>query len=679
MGRGRTWLLAAGLLIATPALAEPGAELNRTDLPPAERARIEAEQCGAEAPPADLIRRLALSQGATPEGRISGAKIAACHPDPTLVPVVWQAFLESKLDVAVHDPDIFERHLRTLQRMDPIRVQAELAGSDPAPIVELAWNSLLGSWLAPLAEQAGSAEAVRIRRDPEATAAAEDVVREWIAEFIGDPDGLVRLQTDSGDAAYELLDKVAATHVASLIRSGTVQEVRLAIELVRQRVPAGPEIRAAIEERVGRDPELAAAAADLPDLPAFQVRRGSAVYRVSGPVSVDPPARSFAVDPVPDASPEIVRLPLVPLLCALGLGSLALWLALLRLLPTRRPLLFRLAAVALAPAALLIVEGVLTVAGYHPLIAERPSFDPTRAPRQIAEEITVHGVGSSVRISDADARSALFPRTPTGPRVVTFGGSSVHGTHYLHEETFSAHLARTLDVEVINAGVGGVLSDQVTFLAFEALERWSPDVLVVYLGNNDLEHLGRQVSFKAFDTKNLYARYAVDRLRVARLLRAAIPASLLDRAADAGPDAATLDADLHDPAQRARIARLARWNATTNLIRVAERAHARDVEVLFVIQGQNEEACPPTPERITEDCFPQGIRQIAIDAAAATGSPIVDGAGALRWHAGGAWASATGEPAPAGYAYYWDQIHPTRLGHAVLGAAIAPEVDKLLR
>lgn len=683
---GRTWSLAACLLslVAGPVLAGETADLlNQSTLPPAEREAMVRGLCSSERSPVPLVEQLALDRSSIREARISAARIAGCHAEPALVPVIWQAFLESKLDVAIHDPDIFERHLRTLQRMPREDVELGLITADPNPIVDLAWNHLLGTWLSPLAAQAGTAEDVPLRQDPAARDRAADVVGAWVQELLVDPDGLVRLQTDSGDAAFDLLDRVAAVHVAELIRAGTPGEARLALELIRQRVPSGPLIEEAIQDRLQTtaDAELTALAAGLPALPAFRLRRSAAVYRTEDPVGVPPPGRSFAVDALDEASPEAaLRLPIVALLAAAAVGSLALWLLLLRSLPRHRPVLFRLGAVALAPLGLLLLEGLLALVGYHPLIAHRPSFDPTRAPRVISERVQVQSTGAAVRIIDADARYSLFTARAPRPRVLTFGGSSVHGTHYLSEETFSALLEDELgDVEVINAGVGGVLSDQVAFLAFEALAEWDPDLLIFYLGNNDLEHLHRQVAFRGFDTDNLYARYVVDRLRIARLLRALLPGSVLERAADAGEDAAMLSPLPEGSEERSAVARLARWSATWNMVRVASRAKAEGVEVLFVVQGQNEESCPLLPERVSPDCFQHELRKIAVDAAAATDSVVVDGAGALRAHAGGDWGpSPDGTPGVAGYAYYWDTIHPTRLGHAVLAAAIASEAGALL-
>lgn len=673
---GRALLLAACLLIASvaaPVIAGETLDLfNQPTQPPVAREAEIAHACTTGADYARwFLEGIALNPRAIREARIGAARVAACYDDPGHVDVVWLAFLESKLDVAAHDPDIFERHLRTLQRMPRDAVNEALLATPPGPVVTMVWSKLLGSWLAPLAEQAGNAESFAIRKNPAVQAAAEEVVHAWTAQLVAQPEGLVRLQTDSGDAAFELLEQVGAVLVAELIRAGSDEEVALALELVRQRVPAGPVITEAIAERLERrpNPRLAELAADLPPLPAFQVRRGSKLYPVEPLPEIV--VESILIDARAEASPEARhRVPIGPVLAAVGLGSFALWLLLLRLLPARRQLLFRLAAVLLAPAALVLLEAALALVGYHPLIAQRPSFDPTRAPRVFAEELLVGG-DEAVRMTDADARSAIFPRRSARKRVVTFGGSSVHGTHYLAEEAFSAHLERRLqaagDVEVINAGVGGVLSDHVVDNAFTAIGRWDPDLLVFYLGNNDLEHLHSQVGFRAFDPEDLVARYVVDRLRVARLLRSVLPGSLLDRAADAGPEGAMLDPD-ESPEARSTVARLARWNATWNLVRAAERAHAEGVAVLFVVQGQNDEACPPEPERITPDCFQHELRRIAVDAAAATDSPVVDGAGALRAHAGG----------PAGYVYYWDQIHPTRLGHAVLGAAIAPEAARLL-
>ena len=99
----------------------------------------------------------------------------------------------------------------------------------------------------------------------------------------------------------------------------------------------------------------------------------------------------------------------------------------------------------------------------------------------------------------------------------------------------------------------------------------------------------------------------------------------------------------------------------------------REVLVAEVLEGLVD-----VDQRLREREDLRVARRVAVDAAAASGSTVVDGAGALRWHAGGAWTSADGAPGVAGYRYYWDAIHPTRLGHAVLAAAIAPTAAELL-
>ena len=68
----------------------------------------------------------------------------------------------------------------------------------------------------------------------------------------------------------------------------------------------------------------------------------------------------------------------------------------------------------------------------------------------------------------------------------------------------------------------------------------------------------------------------------------------------------------------------------------------------------------------------QTLRRIAIEAAAASGARVIDVPAALRHHDGGVLSGV------AGWDYFYDSIHPTRLGHAVIGQALVPSASELL-
>jgi len=96
---------------------------------------------------------------------------------------------------------------------------------------------------------------------------------------------------------------------------------------------------------------------------------------------------------------------------------------------------------------------------------------------------------SGDKVSRAYGQDILpdFPLTSDGPRIAVLGGSSVHGGSpgvSVHQE-FPAHIARQLDVEVLNLGAPGLDSHDLVRLLDE-LEPVSLSTLVVYAGHNDV-------------------------------------------------------------------------------------------------------------------------------------------------------------------------------------------------
>ncbi|MDP8254565.1 MAG: GDSL-type esterase/lipase family protein [Candidatus Alcyoniella australis] len=91
-------------------------------------------------------------------------------------------------------------------------------------------------------------------------------------------------------------------------------------------------------------------------------------------------------------------------------------------------------------------------------------------------------------------RPTLFPerKGPATFRVFVFGGSAAWGFGYYGGGSFPALLQRLLaqrypqrDIEVINLAQVGYSSTQILARAREVLERYDPDLLVVYSGHNE--------------------------------------------------------------------------------------------------------------------------------------------------------------------------------------------------
>ncbi len=121
----------------------------------------------------------------------------------------------------------------------------------------------------------------------------------------------------------------------------------------------------------------------------------------------------------------------------------------------------------------------------------RASEDPGRlyelAPGQHLEDrdgrvVTTNALG----FRDAGER-ALAP-TPGVPRILCLGGSNTFGATVSDGETWPARLEQALAAqgrraEVWNLGVSGYMTRQKVAAGLAALERWSPDLLIVQIYN----------------------------------------------------------------------------------------------------------------------------------------------------------------------------------------------------
>jgi lysophospholipase L1-like esterase len=651
-------------------------ELLREDLRPETRARLVAELCDRPEPlaperVADLLRRESPW-----EAQIDAARLLVCRPEPELVPLAWRGFVASKTSAIAYDPDIFERLLRSLEGRSAEELAAGLHGEGIEALVEMAWADLVADWVQPLT-QAGAPHWVPTL-GPERRAAVRARARDLVDGLLADgPEGLIGLQTDSGDELAALFHAIQASLLAAMLEHGSLAAARAAAEAAAdERFPAAEPL-AALRSRLARerDPSLAELLPRLEEAAAREPPHWWGVDHPVRPLAVPPAERDWVV-----ASEPVRRIPAGAVPLALVTAVLASWVALLRGLPNRRKGLFRAGAVAAAPLGLILAEGLLALAGAAPDIDFRPTFHPTREPQPMFQERELEGVPYALTVAADTRRQAFIVDKPAGRwRVVVLGGSSVHGTHYLAEEAFGAVLVERLrvlhpgrDVELINAGIGGAVSDEVARAAAEMLP-YEPDLFVVYLGHNDLSHLPQMAGFRSVSSSGIALRYLLDRSRVVRVVRELLPPSVRERARQLDADGGFRDLKPPQGAELELLQRLAEHNARDNLQRLARSANEAGVAVLFVVQGQSADACPPLEPDVLDDlCFREAQRRIAVEAGRLAGVPVVDGAAAVRSHAGG------GPEAPAGWDYYWDYIHPTRLGHAVLGEAIAPAASALL-
>jgi lysophospholipase L1-like esterase len=632
-------LIAALLLCAGTAHAHPAVDTLASGplLPDVEQTAIDQlVQEGVE--PSELRplfepglhRSVAVAGARVLQGRLeAGSTVEA--------PLAWTVMLESKHHRISHDPDVFERLLLGLQQADP-SVLSTLAGHEPAHVTDMAWQQVHDNLLSPLAPGI----------DWQAPA-LEVSARAWTEDLLAQDQPLVRLQTDSGDAAFRLLEQLQVDALISIIRERSEDEGFAAVQAWKQRFYDWKEPWRAGQERGllgATDPEPPG----RPRAHMLRPRQDLSALALSGAHIIEPP--------MPGPSPWWL----------LALTPVA-WLAGLRRFPRSRPVLFPLGAVGVGVGLLFVAEGVLVLAGVEPLILEHAELFSYRS-----EPITHHDrvfaqVGEEhVTLEVGGARYRTFSREPTRPRIVVLGESSAHGSNHLTEEAFAGLLEGALDAEVINAGVGGAVSDEIIEIGLQSLE-FQPDVLVLYFGFNDLSRLAYMAQMQQVSPARARMQNVLDRSRLVAALATVVPEGLLagDREDSLEPPAPGVTSGpsveaMHDIAQA---------HATRNMRRLILLAEAADVDVVVAIQALNEDTCPPDATMASDPsvCVADRLRSLAVNAAAGTDAALIDVPAALLEHAGG----------PAGHAYFWDGIHPSRLGHAVIAKALEPTLRERIR
>ncbi len=642
---GRFLVVVALVLMACPSPAFSVSELLAEDLSPDARAELVEKACARVVTPEELSH---LLQIASPRpAQIDAARIAACRKDPALIPLMYASFHRGKAALLANDPDVYERLLRTLQGFgaDTLRAylhdaELGLGGAAHAELSQLAWGRLHHDWLAPLGGDAAPVEPSDTSSAPVLTEAAR-----WLDDVLSAPDGLVRLQTDSGDHGYVFLQRLQGWHLAALARDPA--HAKLAAEVCAQS-------SLCLEER--DDPKQIG----LPLRPVV-------------PLDVPPAATESVIAPP-------LRLSATTTVLLLVLAAWSAWSFALRAKPDWRGALFPLGAVGLAPTLLVGAELVLGALGVAPMAeqggagwSEPQALRGTQnTPGFLLEPRTWGGDPWVEVVNDGARWTALPVSSPGAWRIVTLGESSVHASNHLAEESFAEVLGRRLrkttgrPVEILNGGVGGAISDDIVSAAVDVLAA-APDLLVLYHGINDLGRLETLAGMRAFSPFQLGVRVLLDESRVARAIHELLPPRL--SVAEPTNQGAWRDTEPVEGDVALRLAELAALRCSRNQQRIVRMAHEQGVPVIVIAQAL-----------VTGPTFPEDaekrrlLREIAETTASRTGATLLDAHEIL-----GAHSLAHDGVADPGPAYFWDQLHPSRLGHAVLGEAIAPTALRLLQ
>ncbi len=715
-----------GLLVAVPlALASPGARAGEDRLgeaaawvgeqeakrAPGYLAWLRAVGSAGLEPTEDQLQNMMLGAGRRLQTRIAAVEHCRSHPHPALAASLFRAFARARFGVLPEDPDVFERALRALEQL-PVEDQARGLREGLAPeLAELAWQEQKARWLGPAAE--GRAPEVRAAlletpsrwSDVEAETAAA-LVAAWEAHG----PALVRaMSTEGGSVANAAAAHAADAVMAGLIREAPPEALALLAGVANDQGGLGRRTRAAREARALESPALAAALLAGPIPPPLPP--------VAPPVVA--PGRTPGLEPVPPRRPNRDFVtpgdgPHAPfrrdgLPWALGAGAVLVagaWMGARSLSRTQRAF----AGLVVGSSALLLAEGLGRLAGLPRLADERPLFsfiDPG------ATVLSVPPTGDPGwrQTGGGSIRAWLGPAQPDDEvhRVAILGASSAHGSHYLSEETFASGIQAAADgalgpgrVEVLDLGVGGATSATVRAAGESALGLGA-DQLVVYYGHNEVAQFVRLGRYPGMDP---------DRVRLRMALHRSILYSALARSLGTAPAGgtgvaateATTRADV-DALKRLAVAHH-RWNLEA-LLRAAS---VREVEVVLVEVATNYRFAHLEPHaqpgsggtedlrsllRTAEAHAAAGRReearatwQTAIDRSAwprevtseinATTRSLAEEYGCARLDAPGLFATRS----PDGLAVsglFWDDLHPTRDGHALLADALAPLVIEAAR
>jgi len=524
-----------GLLFAVVVLAASPLQTLSGPVAPAARERAVEAACAESVTVEDLDGLLAT-------GRLSSAidavRIAQCRADPALAGWLFVTSLLSHVEVLPRDPDLGYRAVRTLEAMPFDAIAPRLASADLGPIVDGEVRRLADDWLAPLL--GGTSDDV----PPPSPALRADLVAgldRWREDLLGHGSaGIAAMDQDGERASQWVVDGLRSRYLETL---------------------------AAEEGRLG---VAAKEALDQLGLADERHRWPPEVHISGGSPPPDLPVAVATVDRVVVSSEG--RVPGLRPLAAIALG-LAIWLVAARARPAWRGRLFAGAAISLAPVAWLAAEALLALAGAPAPIDGRPSFNLGGAvgPGDLLREVEIEGE-PYWEVEGGSARPALLGASPAADtlRIAVIGESSVFGADYLVEDCFATLLGVRLQsvlgrpVEVLNAGIGGVVSDEILKFTHEALET-APDLVVFYLGFNDLEPLASAADFRAWSPATMALRGISDRSRVVGALQ-----RLGVRIGHTGPDpdGAFLDDRASTPAERRRVGRITAAMLTDNLTRM---------------------------------------------------------------------------------------------------------------
>ena len=598
--------------------------------------------------------------------QIDGARLLECSSDPALLPTAIRALAQSKLGQLRNDPDVYERIARTIASQPAGAVAAAFRELPADELVSWSGHSLCHQWLNPVSGETFDCDNWTPTLPLSTVRGAVD---RWLDELAGDPQGFGSILNDQGNRFWFLLEDLQGELLATLVQQGSIEDGLLVADVSRMLLGRHESVVAALVGRAensddSRWKEAVRTAGAIQDRAERSQATPDKVFR-PWPVEVPPATRDFVRRPPESSGPG---LGVAPVGSVLGFGLIVVCLLGARN-SERRSRWFATGAVCSGLTMVFAVEWGLVLAGLPTPVTEPAQ----QSSDDVLESVSIDGTQYLTTTASAGRYQIFEERRPEGScRIVTLGGSAVHGSFYLVEEAFSAVLERRLrdggnQAEVLNLGVGGATSEEVRSAAAGAL-RAGADILVLYLGSNDLEHLPLLADLRGSSAERIASQTLLEQSRIMRFLRSALRAPEGMELVSVPDGRPLLDENPLEGPRLEALLDVAAGQVVRNIRWVIEQAETSGVQVVVGTQLINEEFCPPGEDaKKPRSCFSERLRAISERAVAGTGATLVDVPAALRQHGGG----------PAGHLYFRDYVHPSQLGHAVIGEALAPSVERL--
>ena len=333
---------------------------------------------------------------------------------------------------------------------------------------------------------------------------------------------------------------------------------------------------------------------------------------------------------------------------------------------------WKMASVCSAVSVLWIVDVVLQNI-VPPLIRERPLF----ATHQW--QIVPWEEGGDVYTTQGSyIRAQHIQKTPTLPRIVILGASSAHGSNELWENSFAGRLEATEKFDVVNLAIGGTTSNGILHLVPYTLDL-QPDLVILYYGHNEIAQFQQVLSYVPDNWQ--------ESLWLQQILWNSSLYSLLYRTIDNNDNEPMENTHpLHSSLSINDIQTIALRNFRWNITSVLETYQAHDIPVLLLNPPTNYPFAPHSetdhkPETIEEY---QNLIDSCMEATTIHSSIRAENLRLAQTYATGyldldAYFHAHSPDGTSANGLFWDELHPSTLGHEWIYLAIEPWIAQTLQ